>query len=103
MVSRAKGVGAPAEINERVKHDILVYVRVALSIHTLGDYIGRQFSLLAVFKFNNVLAGVKNGFLVGAANNIAVVIPRKLEYAPARFTPRARELYCDANVGVRSF
>ena len=41
MVLRAEGIVAPAEIYKRVKHDILISVRVTLGIHTGGDYIGR--------------------------------------------------------------
>ena len=80
LVRITKRSCAPPEVNNRVKHDILVPVRVALSIHALGNVVGNKFCLLNILKFNNIPSGVKNGVFVGVTDDIVIIVRRMLQH-----------------------
>ena len=102
MVSITKCSCAPSEINNRVKHDILVPVRVTLSIHALYNGVRRKLCLLAILKFINIPSGIKYGVLIGANNYIVIIVTRTLQHFTSCQALTTRQLKSRDNVVVRS-
>ena len=80
LVSITKRSCAPHEVNNRVKNDILVPIRVPLSIHALSDGVGSKFCLVVIFKFKNIPSGVKNGVFIGATDEIVITVTLTLQH-----------------------
>ena len=80
LVSITKHGCDPPEVNNRVKHDILVPVRVTLSIYALGNGVSSKFCLLAIIKCSNIPSGVKNGVFVGVTDDIVIIVTRALQH-----------------------
>ena len=102
LVSITKRSCAPSEVNNQVKHDILVPVRVTLSIHALGNGVGSKFCLLTILKFNNIPSGVKYGVFIGATDDIFIIVTRTLQQPTSCQALTTRQLKSRSNTIVRS-
>ena len=47
-------------VSDQIKQDILVPVRVTLSVHTLSNDVSVKLCLISIPKFNNIISGIKD-------------------------------------------
>ena len=66
------------KVNKGIQNVILVAVRVAMRVHTLGDEIGGQVSHIAIVELDRVNASIEDGIVVCTPDGSTVgsVLPR---------------------------
>jgi hypothetical protein len=62
-------------VNDGVKENILVPVRVTLRIHCLSNQVRIEYGLITIVKCERVLTCVKDGLGVGQSDGVSVFIP----------------------------
>jgi hypothetical protein len=62
-------------VNEGVKENILVLVRVTLRIHCLSNQVCIEYGLITIVECERVLTCVKDGVGVGQSNRVTIFVP----------------------------
>jgi hypothetical protein len=75
LVRRSNHSVKSSMVNDGVKENILVPVRVALCIHCLSNQVCIQYGLITIVKCERVLMCVEDGVGIGQSDGVTVFIP----------------------------
>ncbi len=75
LVRRSNRSVMSSMVNDGVKENILVPVRVTLHIHCLSNQVCIEYGLITIIECERVLTCVKDGVGVGQSDGVIVVIP----------------------------